>query len=86
MHGYEIRHGVSEPVGAVTAALGGGLGFASGPVLGVYPHGLLEDRAILHALFGAVPARDLDQTIEELTDAVTPHLDLDAIDALVAVG
>jgi adenosylcobyric acid synthase len=82
--GYEIRHGSSRA--AAIEALPDGLGFADGPVLGVYPHGLLEDPAIVHALLGATPHRSVEQAIDELTDGVLPHLDLDAIDALAGVG
>ena len=83
--GYELRHGASEPVGEATVALADDLGFASGSVLGVYPHGLLEDAAIVQALLGVVPGRDHDRAIEELTEAVAPHLDLAAINALVGL-
>ncbi len=83
--GYEIRHGSSQPVGHVLAALPDGLAFANGAVLGVYPHGLLEDSAIVHALLGHAPYQSVEQAIDELTDAVTPHLDLDRIGALAGV-
>ena len=55
---------------------------SSGPVLGVYPHGLFEDAAIVRALLGATPRAALEQAFDELADAVAAHLDLDAIDAL----
>jgi len=83
--GYEIRHGSSRPADGATRALANDLGFVDGPVLGVYPHGLLEDPAIVRALLGAAPRRSVEQAIDELTDAVLPHLDLDAIDALAGV-
>jgi adenosylcobyric acid synthase len=72
--------------GSLVEALPSGLGFASGPVLGVYPHGLLEDPAIVQALLGTAPHQTVEQAIDELTDAVLPHLDLDAITALAGVG
>lgn len=86
--GYEIRHGSSLPVDGSTPvdALPDGLGFAAGSVLGVYPHGLLEDPEIVRALLGAAPPQNVEHAIDALTDAVLPHLDLDAIDALAGVG
>jgi adenosylcobyric acid synthase len=85
--GYEIRHGSSVPVdgSAPVDALPDGLGFAAGSVLGIYPHGLLEDPEIVRALLGAAPQQSVEQAIDALTDAVLPHLDLDAIDALAGV-
>ncbi|MGH2834391.1 MAG: cobyric acid synthase, partial [Solirubrobacteraceae bacterium] len=88
-HGYEIRHGSSRAVernGSPAKALPDGLGFVDGPVLGVYPHGLLEDPAIVQALLGTAPYRSVEQAIDELADAVLPHLDLDAITAMAGVG
>ncbi len=71
---------------APVEALPDGLGFVDGPVLGVYPHGLLEDSAIVHALLGATPRQSVEQAIDELTDAVLAHLDLDEINTLADVG
>ena len=96
--GYEIRHGFSRTIEDDRAerageradlpieALPGGLGFAHGPVLGVYPHGLLEDPAIVRALLGASPRRSVEQAIDELTDAVLEHLDLERINSLAGVA
>src|SRR5439155_51427 len=53
--GYEIRHGRTRVTGTLVEALPDGLGFARGPVLGVYLHGLLEDPAVVEALVGAAP-------------------------------
>jgi len=83
--GYEIRHGSSLPADGAVQALADDLGFVDGPVLGVYPHGLLEDPAIVRALFGATPRRSVEQAIDELTDAVLPHLDLDQINTLAGL-
>src|SRR5207248_6560031 len=68
--GYQIRHGRTEATRPVAEALPGGLGFVDGPVLGVYLHGLFEQPELLEALFGATPSRSLEQTFDELADAV----------------
>jgi adenosylcobyric acid synthase len=85
--GYEIRHGSSVAVegSSPVDALPDGLGFAAGSVLGVYPHGLLEDPQIVRALLGAAPRQNVEHAIDALTDAVLAHLELDAIDALAGV-
>jgi adenosylcobyric acid synthase len=101
-NGYEIRHGSSRVVddgegasasgrpdgrtGSVVEALPDGLGFADGAVLGVYPHGLLEDPAIVRALLGATPRQSVEQAIDELTDAVMAHLDVAEINTLAGVA
>jgi adenosylcobyric acid synthase len=77
--GYEIRHGRSDATAPVAEALPGGLGFAKGAVLGVYPHGLFEQPEIVAALFGTSPARSLERAFEGLADAVEEHIDLDAL-------
>ena len=92
--GYEIRHGASRPVdddqgrraGSLIKALPDGLGFADGPVLGVYPHGLLEDPTIVRALLGRAPRQSVEQAIDELTDEVLAHLEVDEINTLAGVG
>jgi len=81
--GYEIRHGRTRVTGNVSPALPDGLGFARGPVLGIYLHGLLEDSAAVAALLGDAPARTLEATFDELADAVEGHLDLTAVEALL---
>jgi adenosylcobyric acid synthase len=73
--GYEIRHGAT----AGAAVLGDGLGFAEGPVLGVYLHGLFEDPRFVAALLGAAPERSLDEELDRLADAVAPHLDAELL-------
>jgi adenosylcobyric acid synthase len=83
--GYEIRHGSTRPLAGLVEALPEGLGFAAGPVLGVYLHGLLEDPRIVAALLGTAPYQTVPEAIDELADAVLEHLDLARIDALVGL-
>ena len=73
--GYEIRHGRTTAKSAVQLAIDGELGWVQGPVLGVTVHGLLEDPAILRALFGRAPAHPLDSALDALTDVVMANLD-----------
>jgi len=40
---------------------------------------MFESAAVLHALFGAVPAVGLEALFDELADAVEPHLDLERV-------
>ena len=89
--GYEIRQGWSEPggdapPGRLRQVLPDGLGWACESVLGVYLHGLLEDPAVVEALVGARPARTLDDTLDELADAVDRHLDMKAVRALARLA
>ena len=84
--GYEIRHGDSRPVGHVSRALRGGLGYVAGPVLAVYLHGLFEQPDVLRALFGAVPERTLDETFDQLADLPEAHLDMDAFTAAAGLS
>jgi adenosylcobyric acid synthase len=85
VHGYEIRHGSSRVAGDTQAALPDDLGFASGSVLGVYLHGLLESPTIVQALFGAIPPTSLDSTFDELADAVDSSLDRGLLDRLAGL-
>jgi adenosylcobyric acid synthase len=85
LDGYEIRHGASEPTAPLREALPGGLGWVAGPVLAVYLHGLFENAAAVEALFGAAWERSLDQTFEELADAVDTHLDMASVAALAGM-
>ena len=73
--GYEIRHGHTTG----EAVLGDGLAFVDGPALGVYLHGLFEQPDFAEALLGRAPDRSLDARLDELADAVEPHLDPDAL-------
>ncbi len=83
--GYEIRHGHSRPSGSAHAALADGLGWAQGPVLGIYLHGLLENPDVLHAILGAAPAHTLDEAIDQLTDDVVSALDHRLLDDIAGV-
>jgi adenosylcobyric acid synthase len=84
LNGYEIRHGASEPVAPLEEAIPG-LGWVAGPVLAIYLHGLFEHEAAVQALLGVVPARSLDQTFDELANAVDAHLDMPSIAALAGL-
>ncbi len=84
--GYEIRHGTTSAAGAVAAALPDGLGFAAGPVLGIYLHGLFEQPELVEALLGALPVRSLDAELDRLADDVEPHLDVDGLLAFAGAG
>jgi adenosylcobyric acid synthase len=79
VRGYEIRHGETTADGDAVEAVGDGLGFASGRVLGISFHGLFEDAAAVHSLLGAMPERSLEHAFDLLADAVEQHLDLDAV-------
>jgi adenosylcobyric acid synthase len=73
--GYEIHHGqTSQHAGmqAGQAVLPDNLGWQSGNVLGVYLHGLLEDAAVLRALFGD-RAQTLDSVFDGLADFINKH-------------
>lgn len=86
--GYEIHHGQTVQhagMEAAQAVLPGGLGWqnARGNVLGVYLHGLFEDPAVLHALFGAaVPT--LDTVFDGLADYIASHFDTGVLPGLIS--
>jgi adenosylcobyric acid synthase len=82
--GYEIRHGASEAAPELDAIFPDDLGYASGPVLAVYLHGLFENPEFTEALLGTAPTGDLDAVLDQLATAVEPHLDIEAILALIA--
>lgn len=73
--GYEIRHGLSTPARPLAEAIPAGLGYAEGPVLGVYVHGLFQSPAVRAALFGRAGDASLAATFDLLADAVEEHLD-----------
>lgn len=92
VQGYEIHHGQTAPHSAMAAAgdvahavLPGGLAWqnGSGNVLGVYLHGLFEDPAVLHALFGA-STPTLESVFEGLAGYIGRHFDAGVLDALIA--
>jgi adenosylcobyric acid synthase len=92
--GYEIHHGQTAQHPAMAAAgdvaravLPDGLGWcnAAGHVMGVYLHGLFEDPAVLHALFGAsVPT--LDTVFDGLADYIERHFEPGALAGLIATA
>jgi adenosylcobyric acid synthase len=84
--GYEIRHGATWPTAALAEAVEGALGFVHGSVLAIYVHGLFESPAILKAMFGRDVAVGLDETFDELANAVEAALDLGAIDRALEVA
>jgi adenosylcobyric acid synthase len=86
VNGYEIRHGSSFPGERLAEALPGGLGFASGSVLGVYLHGLFECDAVLRAVFGSAPAHALEDTFDKLADVVDAAFDRNLLDNLAGLS
>ena len=81
--GQEIRHGVSTPAWPLAEAMPAGLGYADGPVLGVYLHGLFESPQVRAALFGRSGESELAATFDLLADAVEQHLDAGLLRRLV---
>jgi adenosylcobyric acid synthase len=90
--GYEIHHGQTAQHPAMAAAgdvahpvLPDGLGWCNGAgnVMGLYLHGLFEDPAVLHALFGAsVPT--LGTVFDGLADYIERHFEAGVLDSLAA--
>jgi adenosylcobyric acid synthase len=78
-YGYEIRHGRSVSTGPMNEAIGGGLGYVNGPVIGSYVHGLFESPDVLRALFGAERPPSLEETFNQLADAIEEGLDMEAL-------
>jgi adenosylcobyric acid synthase len=89
MTGYEIHHGqtAAHPQMAQDgqAVMPEGLAWqnARGNVLGLYLHGLFEDAAVLHALFGTA-APTLDSTFDGLADFIDTHFDAGVLSGLIA--
>ena len=86
--GYEIHQGqTAQHPGMAPAreALPDALGWqnAQGNVLGLYLHGLFEDPAALHALFGE-RARTLDDVFDGLADFIDPRFPAGALPGLIA--
>jgi adenosylcobyric acid synthase len=87
VRGYEIHQGqtvqhAGMAIGRV--ALAGGLGWQNeaGNVLGVYVHGMFEEPAVLHALFGAA-APTLATVFDTLADVVERSFATGALPALI---
>jgi adenosylcobyric acid synthase len=80
--GYEIRNGRLTSGGAARADDRLQI-CAQGNVLATTVHGLLEDPAVLRALFGRTPATTLDDTFDALADAVERYLDVSLLSRLV---
>ena len=89
--GYEIHHGQTAQHTAMAAAgdvahaaMPQGLAWqsAAGTVLGCYLHGLFEEPAVLHALFGAATPT-FDSVFDGLADYIASHFEPDVLDALV---
>ncbi|MDM0057262.1 cobyric acid synthase [Variovorax fucosicus] len=83
VQGYEIHHGQTLEHSAMAAAgehahaaMPDGLAWQNdaGNVLGIYLHGLFEDPAALHALFGA-RAPTLDGVFDGLADYIDQHFE-----------
>ncbi|MBK9441780.1 MAG: cobyric acid synthase [Comamonadaceae bacterium] len=92
--GYEIHQGQTAQHPAMAAAgdvagvvLPDGLGWqnAAGNVMGLYLHGLFEDRAALQALFGTDlnhPVPTLDVVFDRLADFIEAHFDAGVLHSL----
>lgn len=84
--GYEIRHGVTTPTQPLCPALPAGLGYVQGSILAVYTHGIFESPDVVRALFGGVARTTLDDTFEQLADAINEHLEMSAIARLAGIS
>jgi adenosylcobyric acid synthase len=87
IQGYEIHNGRTSLAASgalVHAALPGNLAWqnARGNILGLYLHGLLEDPAVLSALFGAAPP-SLDKAFDGLADFIDEHFQAGVLASLV---
>ena len=89
--GYEIHHGqtaqhpaMAKAGDVAVAVLPEALGWQnpSGNVLGLYLHGMFEDPAVLHALFGA-STPTLDSVFDGLADYIGQHFDKNFLDSLI---
>lgn len=84
-HGYEIHNGrtqAQDGATAVAALQTCGLGWYNASVLGVYLHGLFENAAVLHALFGA-QAVSLDSVFDGLAAFIDQHFEANALQDLL---
>ena len=91
VRGYEIHHGQTAEHPAMAASgdqavavMPDGLAWQNGAgnVLGLYLHGLFEDPAALHALFG-VAARTLDAVFDGLADHIDSHFEAGVLRSLI---
>jgi adenosylcobyric acid synthase len=89
--GYEIHHGqtaqhpaMAKAGDVAVAVLPDALGWQnqSGNVLGLYLHGMFEDPAVLHALFGATTPT-LDSVFDGLADYIAQHFETNFLDSLI---
>ncbi|MDM0112529.1 cobyric acid synthase [Variovorax sp. J22R133] len=92
VHGYEIHHGQTAQHPAMAAAgdvahaaMPDGLAWQNGAgnVLGSYVHGLFEDAAVLHALYGA-SAPSLDSVFDGLADFIDRHFEAGVLNRLIS--
>ncbi len=85
--GYEIRNGFSRIVdgGGAREVLSDGRGFVQRNILGLYLHGLFENRGIVEAMFGesADFQSDLDISFEKMANTLSQYLDMDLIERMV---
>jgi adenosylcobyric acid synthase len=90
---YEIRHGhtrVSNEDGNAAATrtatlhsvLADGCGWQRGQTLALYTHGLFENSAVMHALFG-VNCPTLDDTLDGLADFIDEHIGATTLNSLL---
>lgn len=90
---YEIRTGVTRLYQAAGDSAAGcavvlrdelaeAIGWQSGPVLGVYAHGLFEDVTVMRALFGA-NVRTLEACLDGLAEFVDVHMERSALDRML---
>ncbi|MBB3176100.1 cobyric acid synthase [Variovorax sp. Sphag1AA] len=91
VYGYEIHHGQTAEHSAMAAAgdraaavMADDLAWQNGAgnVLGLYLHGLLEDPAVLEALFG-VEARTLDAVFDGLADHIDSNVEPGVLRSLI---
>ena len=91
MQGYEIHHGQTAGHAAMAAAgdhahavMPDALAWQNGAgnVLGLYLHGMFEEPAVLHALFGAA-APTLDSVFDGLADYIDTHFEPGVLHALI---
>ncbi|MEM9513904.1 MAG: cobyric acid synthase [Actinomycetota bacterium] len=76
--GYEIRNGAIDGADCELSPLMWG----RGAVLATTVHGIAESPEFLTALTGIAPPAVLDDTFDQLADAIDEHLDTGLIDAL----